>query len=134
MAVALKGGASMRRGAVAAILSLVGAGAALAAPEEAFQVRDTRDLVALCSVAPGHPNYTAAIHFCHGFGVGAYQYYQLLEAGIEGYRFVCINERRPSRDEAVASFVAWAGAHPESHDDPAVDSLFRWLGETYPCS
>ena len=97
-----------------------------------FHVRTTEDLVALCSVNPSDPNYVAAIHFCHGFATGAYQYYQSTITS-PGDRFVCPPDPPPTRSEAIAGFVAWANANPLHMADRPVDSIFRYLSLTYPC-
>lgn len=107
-------------------------GAAGATTPEDFQVRNTRDLLALCSEVPGSELYVAAINFCHGFGVGAFQYYQALEAS-PGHKFVCVPEQRPTRSSVIEGFVKWASAHQEYMDEPAVETMFRYLATTYPC-
>jgi hypothetical protein len=98
-----------------------------------FHVRTTEDLVTLCSAAPTDPNYVAAIHFCHGFGTGAYQYYEAIAARDPSARFVCPPDPPPTRSEAIAGFVAWARANPQFMKDRPVDSVFRYLSTTYPC-
>jgi hypothetical protein len=65
----------LRRVTLASAFSLASSAAGAADPDN-FRVRTTEDLVQLCSVEPADPNYVAAIHFCHGFGSGAYQYYE----------------------------------------------------------
>lgn len=99
-----------------------------------FLVRTTADYVALCETARTDANYVAAVHFCQGFASGAYQYYVALSQAAPAERFVCFSDPAPSRDEAIASFLVWARAHPDQMSKPAVDSIFRYLGETYPCS
>ena len=113
--------------------ALIAPGAARAAITDDFQVRNTRDLLALCSAVPGSELYVAAINFCHGYGVGAFQYYQVLEATVPGHKFVCPPDPPPSRTAVIESFVQWAAAHPEHHEEPAVETIFRYLGATYPC-
>jgi hypothetical protein len=34
----------------------------------------------------------------------------------------------------MEGFVAWANAHPQYMGEAPVDAVFRYLGETYPCS
>ncbi len=97
-------------------------------------IRTTADLVALCETQPNQDNYVAAIHFCEGFASGAYQYYLALAQNSPSARYVCPPEPPPSRDQAIAGFVAWARADGNAMSQPAVDSLFRYLGSTYPCS
>jgi hypothetical protein len=117
--------------AVAGALAIPGAARAVV-PDD-FQVRNTRDLVALCGEVPGSELYVAAINFCHGFGVGAFQYYLVLESSVPGHKFVCPPEPRPTRSSVVQGFVTWANEHPSYLDEPAVETLFRYLTATYPC-
>jgi Rap1a immunity proteins len=106
---------------------------ALAATPEHFRVRSTADLVQICSTPANDPMYAAAISFCHGFGVGAYQYYRASVAGPEGRPFVCLPDPPPSRTEAIQMFVTWARQNPQYMEEPAVETLFRWLATTWPC-
>ena len=58
--------------AVASGLVLCLAGTAEAVTQDQFYLHSTGDLAALCSASTSDPLYTAAINFCHGFGVGTY--------------------------------------------------------------
>jgi len=122
------------RGVVSACVCFsVTALSAGAAEPDSFRVRTTEDLVKLCSAVPTDPNYVAAIHFCHGFSSGAYQYYESIVSAEPSERFVCPPNPPPTRSEAVAGFVAWAQANPQYMADRPVDSLFRYLSSRYPC-
>ncbi len=99
-----------------------------------FRLNSTGDLVALCSADPAGPDYVAAIHFCHGFASGAYQYYSMLAAAMPSARYVCVPDPPPSRSEAIAGFVEWARRNPGNTADKPVDSIFRYLSERYPCT
>ncbi|HKD46745.1 MAG TPA: Rap1a/Tai family immunity protein [Rhizomicrobium sp.] len=105
-----------------------------AATTENFMAKTTADLIALCNTDPSQSNYIAAIHFCEGFATGAYQYYLSVAADSPTDRYVCLPNPPPSRDSVKAAFVAWAQANPDSLTQAPVDSLFRYLGTTYPCS
>jgi hypothetical protein len=107
---------------------------ASAATIENFRMKTAADLVDLCSTDPASEHYIAAIHFCQGFGIGAYQYYVAQVTEDPSTRFVCVPNPPPTRNEAMAAFVSWATAHPQYMNDAPVDVLFRYLGETYPCS
>jgi hypothetical protein len=119
---------------IAALAAIPLAMSARAATTENFMVRTTADYVALCESTQGSENYVAAIHFCQGFASGAYQYYLALAQHQPSSRFVCAPDPAPSRNEVIANFLTWARAHQERLAEPAVESLFRYLGETYPCS
>jgi len=120
--------------AIAAAMIVVAAGtAAPAATNESFQVKNTQDLWDLCAVQRNEPIAVQAIHFCEGYLTGVYHYHQALTAGRGQAPVFCPTGQLPSRDEAVAMFVAWGRAHPERMQEPAVDGLFRWAVETWPC-
>jgi len=106
---------------------------AAAADQEDFVVDSTDDLIGLCTTAPSDPLYSAAVHFCHGYLVGAYDYYAAANSGPEGQRLVCFPDPPPSRNDAVAMFVKWAKAHPEYMNEPPVETEFRFLMEKWPC-
>ncbi len=60
-----------------------------------FLARTAQDLLHLCAASPTDPLYAEAISFCHGYWVGAYQYYQAAASGPEGTRFICPPIHRP---------------------------------------
>ena len=66
-----------------------------AAQQKDFVVQSTEDIIALCTTAPDDPLYTAAIHFCQGYLVGAYAYYAAEASGPEGERLVCFPNNPP---------------------------------------
>lgn len=101
--------------------------------ESNFQVKTTGDLVRLCQAKPNDPTGIAALHFCQGFAVGAYQYHQIVTAAERKRPLVCAPNPPPSRNEAVASFVSWAQKHPQEMNTPPVEGLFRYLSQQYPC-
>lgn len=118
----------------------VALGMALASPAvqaelttEPFTIRSAQDLVDLCAADASDPLYDDAINFCHGFASGAWQYHQAQANGPEGRRLVCPPDPAPKRADAVAMFVTWMGSHPEHKAEPAVEALFRFLIEKWPC-
>jgi hypothetical protein len=78
-----------------------------------FLAATTEDMVALCTASPDEAMADQAVHFCHGYLIGAFQYYQQLVAGPEADPFVCLPDPPPSRDEGGRDvrFVG-AGAPP----------------------
>ena len=96
-----------------------------------YQVRDTADLVAVCDTSARAPDIAPALAFCHGFLTGSVHFYY---AGVpESSRFACAPDPAPSRSEVMNAFVKWAKANPQYMSEPAVETLFRYLAETYPC-
>ena len=97
-----------------------------------FEVRNNADLVALCSVQPDDPHYVAAIHFCHGFGVGFNRYHEALMESKDFVPLYCFPEKL-SRNEALSEYVRYSKAHPEYDKETVGDVVTKFLVETYPC-
>ncbi len=106
---------------------------ASAAAETDFHVKTTRDLIALCSTPPGDPMHTAAVHFCEGFLVGAYQYHTLSVQTEGRAPLVCPPNPPPSRDESVVRFIQWSKEHATALDAPPVAGMFEFLAQAFPC-
>ena len=98
-----------------------------------FLLRNTQDLVELCTAKDGDPLRDAAVGFCHGYGLGAFHYYLAQHAGPESRPFVCLPNPAPSRTEGLQMFLAWARENPQYMSEPAVESLFKFMKTTWPC-
>ena len=116
-----------------------------AATKDNFLARDTQDIIELCQVSPNDPLYTQAIHFCHGYLVGAF-HYQMVFYSRPGFSpLVCLPERNlsatetmaehvgMSRTKTIAEYVQWAQNNPDYLKEPAVDTLMKFLIDKYPC-
>jgi hypothetical protein len=105
-----------------------------AVSRDQFPPKTTGDLIALCQATKDDPLMTPAVNFCNGFAEGA------VEIAL-GYETIarrdrqpfCLPTPRPSHNEAVAQFAAWANAAPGRLDDPPGLGLMRFLVQQYPC-
>ena len=115
---------------VAAVLvpALVGA-----VTDTDFEAKTTQNLLNLCTVSPNDPRYREALHFCHGYLLGAYHYHVASTAGEGGKPLVCFPTPPPSRNEAFSMFIAWVQAHPQYMNEWPVETEFRFLIEQWPC-
>jgi hypothetical protein len=105
-----------------------------AATEDNFHVRNGRDLIELCDAKPSDGDHRLAVSFCYGFVSGAYHHHKSALAIPEYPRLACLPEKNPpSRVEFVRMLVDWARKHPEYQREPAIDMMFRFLDETWPC-
>jgi len=121
-------------GAAFGVVPMAGATIASAAVTESqFPPRTVRDLIEICAPAKEDPMMTAAINYCHGFAEGAV----IVEEAHEGQRDVrklfCLPSPRPASGSEITKFIAWANAMPSRLDEPAIDGMFIYLAETYPC-
>jgi Rap1a immunity proteins len=108
--------------------------AAPAATQDSFLVRNTGDLVDLCSATQADPLYTAAVNFCQGFVAGAYRVLQETDAANPSQHLFCLPSPPPTRNDAIAAFVRWAKADPSQMAQPAQDGLAAFLSRQYPCA
>ncbi len=122
--------------AAMAVMTVGGVRAQTAAvpSETAFLVKTTGDLVRLCKAEPADPTGIAALHFCHGFAVGAYQYHQIAAAAEAKPPLFCEPRPRPMRNEAIAGFISWAKQNPSAMNTLPAEGIFRYLAQHYPCS
>ena len=104
-----------------------------AVTQDNFLLSNTSDFVALCTAEQSDPLYTAAVNFCHGFGVGVYRVLSEEGAASPRRQMFCPKDPMPSRNETLASFVAWAKANPTQMDAQPADSVAAYLMQTYPC-
>jgi len=121
-------------GAAFGVVLMAGATIASAAVTESqFPPRTVRDLIEICAPAKEDPMMTAAINYCHGFAEGAV----IVEEAHEGQRDVrklfCLPSPRPASGSEITKFITWANAMPSRLDEPAIDGMFIYLAETYPC-
>ena len=124
-----------RVAAVAAICATAFLGNAQAAVStDNFLLRNTGDLVDLCSAGSTETLYTAAINFCHGFAVGVFRVLREEDEARKSGRLFCLPQQAPSRSEAIAGFVRWAQADSRRLQQPAADGIAAFLSQQYPCS
>jgi len=120
---------------VSLLFSMVGTVPAFAAPvtDGDFEVKTAQNLLNLCMVPVEDPRYREALHFCHGYQVGAYHYYLATLAGPNAKSLVCPPTPPPTRNDVISGFIAWARAHPQYLGEAPVETEFRYLTETWPC-
>jgi len=115
------------------VFLLPGFAIAGAVTEKDFVVDTTQQLLNLCTASPDDPLYHQAVNFCHGYLVGAWDYYEAISSGPKGIKFVCPPNPMPSRNDAINEFIVWAKAHPQHLSETPVEAEFRWLMEKWPC-
>jgi hypothetical protein len=118
----------------AALCTVVSAATGHAAvTEDSFLVRNTGDLIDLCTAAQSDSLYTAASNFCHGFGVGVFRVLQEEDRARQSRHMFCLPNPGLTRNEALASFVQWAKANPNQMAQPAADGIAQFLTDQFPC-
>jgi Rap1a immunity proteins len=113
--------------------ALAGGPARAAVSADNFLLRDTGDLVTLCSADRSDPLYTAASNFCHGFAVGVYRVLAEEDGADPALRLFCLPDPEPTRTQALAAFILWAKSNAPDMTKPATDGIALFLSEQYPC-
>src|SRR5215510_3849436 len=93
-----------------------------AVTETDFAAKTTQSLLNLCTASPNDPRYREALHFCHGYLVGAYHYYLAVTDGEGSKPLVCFPTPPPSRNEAFQMFIAWVQTHPRYLNERPVET------------
>jgi hypothetical protein len=102
-----------------------------AAPPDYYRAHTAAELVRVCSVPSSGADYVTAIAFCHGVLAGAYGFY--VSSTPVAQRNICAPDPAPKRSQVAEGFVAWAQKRPQYMNDGAIDTLFRYAAETFPC-
>ena len=123
----------MRSLALLPALSLLAMAPASAQMPENFVIDTAADLVAVCSVDPSSEEYVAALNFCEGYGHGAVQYHNIMAEAVPAFRLFCTPDPAPTREEVWADALNWITARPALLQGEALDAMFTYLSETFPC-
>ena len=111
--------------------ALLSASVHAAGTTDAYRVRTADELARVCGATPSDPEAATALAFCHGVLAGAYGYYVAVTP-VER-RFVCVPNPGPNRAQIANGFVEWLKKRPNLASDGAIDALFRYAEETFPC-
>jgi hypothetical protein len=122
-------GAALLVGATVTPLTLAPA----AVTDAQFPPNNVRDLIAICAPAPDDPRMTASVNFCHGFVEGAVIVEEANEAHRGAHKLFCLPTPRPPRGSELTNFIAWANERPARLDIPAIDGVFIYLTQKFPC-
>ena len=114
-----------------AAVSLALATSVQAAPADHYRLHTAADLARVCATPASDGDHVTAVAFCHGVLAGAYGYF--LSSTPAADRFVCPPAPAVTRTQVADGFVAWLKARPQYNGDGAIDALFRFAAEAYPC-
>jgi Rap1a immunity proteins len=115
-------------------LIIIGATAAVGAVSVSqFPPRTVADLVAICAPGKDDPLMTASVNFCQGYAEGAVDVEEAHEEQRHSRKLFCLPTPRVPRGTELTDFIAWAKERPARLDMPAIDGLFVYLAEKYPC-
>lgn len=115
------------------IAILVLPGMANAVDKTDFKAKTTQNLINLCTASEDDPQYAEAIHFCHGYLVGAFHFYKAEHGSDNENPLFCLPDPKPTRNKAIAMFIDWAQKHGEYMTELPVETEFRFLTDQWPC-
>jgi len=110
-------------------LALAAAGPVAA--QEHYRLLNAAELARLCATPASASDHVTAVSFCHGVLAGAYGYF--VSATPAADRFVCPPASGLTRTQVASGFVSWLKARPQYNNDGAIDALFRYAAEAFPC-
>ena len=96
-----------------------------------YKLTTAADLAKVCSTPASARDAVAATAFCHGVLAGSYGYFVATTPAAD--RFVCPPTPAVTRAHVAMAFSDWVKAHPQYENQGAIDALFRFAAEAYPC-
>jgi len=97
-----------------------------------FKLRSAADLVDICTLESGHPDYAVATAFCYGFFEGATHYDNALADSGLYVDIVCV-PGDITRSQAVSVVIDFMAANPQHGAESPIDATFRALIAEWPC-
>ncbi|MDH3840709.1 MAG: Rap1a/Tai family immunity protein [Chromatiales bacterium] len=98
-----------------------------------FEVKTSRDLVALCSTSASDPLYHAAMGYCLGYVDGAHDYHLSITSG-ELLKPIACHGPEVTRQQVVDVFLAWSRNNDSLLDKEApIHGLMRAVSAKWPC-
>lgn len=70
---------------------------------------------------------------CEIYAQAVYDTYRVLVATAELPAIVCVKQPAPSRKEVIQAYTAWAKADAELADQPAAQTMLRFMAQQFPC-
>jgi hypothetical protein len=93
-------------------------------------LKEAGDLLDLCTAKAGDAVGREAIHFCHGFIAGTYQYHEAL---VPKFGRVVCPPQGTTRNDGVRIFVEYLQANPQHEKNAPTEVLMESWTATYPC-
>lgn len=70
---------------------------------------------------------------CEIYAQAVYESYIVLVASAQLPAIVCVNQPAPGRKAVVQEYVAWVKADPTVADQPAAQTMLRFMAQKFPC-
>ena len=87
----------------------------------------TAELVSYCK------GKDATFVTCEIYGQAVYDTYLVTRHPKYAKNFICVKQPAPPRQQVIQEYVAWADANPKYAQQPAADTILRFLAGRFPC-
>ena len=101
----------------------------------AFVLRNTGDLVDVCSIAEGDPRHLNAIHACMGYLEGVVDYHDAITEHEALKPLICYPPTA-TRQIGLQVFIDWGQANRDDEKlmgEPSVIGMVKALADKWPC-
>jgi Rap1a immunity proteins len=71
---------------------------------------------------------------CEIYGQAVYDTYLVTRNPKTAPDFICVQQPAPTRKEVIQEYVQWSDANPKYANDPAADTILRFLAGRFPCN
>jgi hypothetical protein len=115
------------------VLTISGPARAQQLTKDSFLLRNSSDLIALCSATQNDPLYTAAVNFCQGFVVGVVRVLHENDVARGTTGLFCLPNPPPSRNQGIANLVQWTKSMPDQMNGQPADTVAAFLARQFPC-
>lgn len=88
----------------------------------------TKELVGYCSGGDD-----ATFVTCEIYGQAVYDTYLVTRHPKYAKAFICVKQPAPTRKQVIEEYVAWTVANPQYAEQPAADTILRFLAGRFPC-
>ena len=94
---------------------------------QAANMISTQELLQDCKGAGG------TFITCEIYGQAVYDTYLVTRNSKTAPDFICVKQPAPTRKEVIQEFVTWAEKNSKYANEPAADSVLRFLAGKFPC-
>jgi uncharacterized caspase-like protein len=112
------------------LTSLIVCSSSVLASLDGAKVISTKELVGVCTDQSSAQQQV----YCDVYGQGVYDSYLVTRHPKNAHEFICVAQPAPTRHDVMNQFTDWVRQNPRFNNDPAADTLLRFLAFRFPCA
>lgn len=117
----------MRKQTIVATMAALGLVLGFASSARAANALSTQELVGFCQ------GKDATFVTCEIYGQAVYDTYLVTRHPELAKDYICVKQPAPPRKQIIDEYVAWTAANPTYAQQPAADTILRFLADRFPC-